>query len=108
MKSPFLNISACMLAVLWLEGCAVNHEKAQFAGLGLTYQSAIQEQADGTFFVEVEAAPAAGRVTGARGMVTNLAIDHCKKMDKSMSTVSLTEDSNLLVNGVARLKFKCE
>lgn len=108
MKKQLLTIACLFSALGLLSACAVDKEKTTLSGIGLAYQSNVKTLPDGAYYVEVEAAPAAGRVAGARGVATNLAYEHCKKMNKKMSIVEMSEDSHLLINGVVKLKFKCE
>lgn len=100
-------ISVTILIGFLLSGCAVQNDKTQFQGLGLTYQSDVKKLGNGDYLTEVEAAPAAGRIKGAIGTATKKASDFCKVQNKSMREVKTDIDTHLLVNGVARLTFKC-
>ncbi len=101
MATSFLGISVL------LTGCAIDHHSTGSRGLGLTYQSAVKPQPDGSFYVEAEAAPLAGRQGGASAVVTEQATNFCSLRKQQMSAVKKELDSHLLVNGVARLTFKC-
>lgn len=107
-----LKISSTLLwtcsALLLLSGCAVTNDKTGWSGIGMTYQSNVKTLSDGVYYTEAEAAPGAGRISGARGIALKSAHEHCKKMEKKESIIDISEDSNFLVNGVVRLKFKCE
>jgi hypothetical protein len=100
-------IVATILIGSLLSGCAVQNDKTQFQGLGLTYQSDVKKLDNGDYLTEVEAAPAAGRIQGAIGSATKKASDFCRIQNKSMREVKTEIDTHLLVNGVARLTFKC-
>ncbi len=100
-------IAATILIGTFLNGCAVQNDKTQFQGLGLTYQSDVKKLDNGDYLTEVEAAPAAGRIQGAIGTATKKASDFCRVQNKSMREVKTDIDTHLLVNGVARLTFKC-
>lgn len=105
MKTRIIPLMIIMGA--FLSGCSVQNDKTQFQGLGLTYQSNIKQLTNGDYFTEVEAAPGAGRIQGAIGTVTKKASDFCRVQDKSMEEVKTEIDTHLLVNGVARLNFRC-
>ncbi|AFJ45645.1 hypothetical protein [Shimwellia blattae] len=100
-------IPAVMVITAALAGCSVQNDKTDFHGLGLTYQSQVKQLADGNWYTEAEAAPAAGRVSGAVGTVNKTAVDFCRTKNKTMQEVKTDTDSHLLVNGVARLTFRC-
>ncbi|MBC3380059.1 hypothetical protein H8I69_13175 [Serratia fonticola] len=100
-------IATTILIGSFLSGCAVQNDKTQFQGLGLTYQSDVKKLDNGDYLTEVEAAPAAGRIQGAIGTATKNASDFCRVQNKSMREVKTDIDTHLLVNGVARLTFKC-
>ncbi|ATF95424.1 Uncharacterised protein [Cedecea neteri] len=101
-------ILSSILICASLSGCAVQNDKTQFNGLGLTYQSDVKKLQNGDYYTEVEAAPAAGRMSGATGVVNTKATDFCKAQNKLMKEVKQETDSHLLINGVARLTFRCE
>lgn len=105
MKSSIVVATVLMGSLL--SGCAVQNDKTKFQGLGLTYQSDVKKLNNGDYLTEVEAAPAAGRIQGAIGTATKKASDFCRVQNKSMSEVNTEIDTHLLVNGVARLTFKC-
>ncbi|CAH0273146.1 lipoprotein [bacteria symbiont BFo1 of Frankliniella occidentalis] len=100
-------IATTVLIGSFLTGCSVQNDKTQFQGLGLTYQSDIKKLDNGDYLTEVEAAPAAGRIQGAVGTANKKASDFCRVQNKSMKEVKTDIDTHLLVNGVARLTFKC-
>jgi hypothetical protein len=106
MTFPFRFLSALMIFGL-LSACAVDNQKTSVNGLGLTYQSTVKPQADGSFYVEAEAAPLAGRTAGAKKVVIDQAVSHCAQTGKKMTVVDLQEGSNMVVNGVSKLRFKC-
>ncbi|KID05267.1 hypothetical protein [Hafnia alvei] len=101
------TIAITILIGSFLSGCSVQNDKTQFQGLGLTYQSDVKTLGNGNYLTEVEAAPAAGRIQGAIGTATKKASDFCRVQNKSMREVKTDIDTHLLVNGVARLTFKC-
>jgi hypothetical protein len=98
---------AIALVSAFLTGCAIDHQSTGTRGAGLTYQSAIKSLPDGNFFIEAEAAPLAGRQDGALAVVTEQATNFCALRKQQMSVVKKELDTHLLVNGVARLTFKC-
>lgn len=100
-------ITAVVAASALLSGCAVQNDKTDFHGLGLTYQSQVKQLENGIYYTEAEAAPAAGRVSGAVGTVNKTAVDYCRLQNKTMQEVKTDTDSHLLINGVARLTFRC-
>ncbi len=100
-------ITTTILIGSLLSGCAVQNDKTQSQGLGLTYQSDVKKLENGDYLTEVEAAPAAGRIQGAIGTATKKASDCCRVQNKSMEEVKTEIDTHLLVNGDARLTFKC-
>ncbi|ARB84863.1 MULTISPECIES: hypothetical protein [Yersinia] len=100
-------IAATVIFSASLSGCAVQNDKTQFHGIGLTYQSDIKKLDNGDFFTEVEAAPAAGRIKGAIGTASKKASDFCRAQNKAMKEVKTDIDTHLLVNGVAGLTFQC-
>lgn len=102
------TFSSLALVTALLSACAVNNQSTGTRGLGLTYQSAIKPVSDGSFFVEAEAAPLAGRQSGADAVVTEQATNFCELRQKKMTVVKKDFDSNLLVNGVVRLNFRCQ
>lgn len=105
MKKVF--ISTVLLSIVFLSGCSVKNDKTKFNGLGLTYQSNVSKLSDGNYFTEVEAAPNAGRMSGAVAQASKNAVDYCKVQNKTMKEIKTETNSNLLVNGVARLTFQC-
>jgi hypothetical protein len=94
-------------SALFLSGCAVEHDDTGFSGLGFTYKSNVKQQSDGSYFVEAEAALAAGRITGAKGVVNDQATKFCAAQNKTVNVIDMQEDSHLLINGVVRMTFKC-
>ncbi|CFR10702.1 hypothetical protein [Yersinia kristensenii] len=100
-------IAATVVFSAILSGCAVQNDKTQFHGIGLTYQADVKKLDNGDYFTEVEAAPAAGRIKGAIGTANKKASDFCRAQNKAMKEVKTDIDTHLLVNGVARLTFQC-
>jgi hypothetical protein len=105
LKTSIIVTSVIVSAIL--SGCAVQNDKTQFHGLGLTYQSNVKTLDNGNYFTEVEAAPFAGRIKSAIGTATKNASDFCSVKNKAMKEVRMDIDTHLLVNGVARLTFQC-
>ncbi|WP_145554634.1 hypothetical protein [Yersinia canariae] len=105
MKISIIAVTVIFSAIL--SGCAVQNDKTQFHGVGLTYQSDIKKLDNGDYFTEVEAAPAAGRIKGAIGTASKKASDFCRVQNKAMKEVKTDIDTHLLVNGVAHLTFQC-
>jgi len=103
----FSIILLTVITATLLSGCAVENDKTEFHGLGLTYQSKIKKLDNGDFMTEVETAPTAGRIKGAIGTATKNASDFCRVQNKAMKEVKTVIDTHLLVNGVARLTFQC-
>lgn len=106
MKTSIIT-AATVASALLLSGCAVKNDKTDFHGLGLTYQSHVKQLENGDYYTEVEAAPFAGRVPGAVGTANKNATDFCRSQNKAMQEVKTDRDSHLLINGVARLTFRC-
>lgn len=100
-------IPVIIVASTILSGCAVQNDKTQINGLGLTYQADVKTLPNGDYFTEVEAAPFAGQISGAEGAANKKASDYCKAQNKGMKEVKLETDSHVLLNGVARLTFRC-
>lgn len=96
------------LALGLLAGCAIDKDQTSVHGLGAVYQSTVKAQPDGSYYVEAEAAPTAGRQSGADQAVTSQATDFCAQRKQKMTMVNKEFDSHLVVNAVARLTFKCE
>ena len=105
MKKSLLSVA--VLSIILLGGCAVKKDNTQIQGLGLTYHSDVTKLANGDYFTEVEAAPLAGRVSGATGQATKNAVKYCKAQDKAMKEIKSETDSHWLINGVSRLTFRC-
>lgn len=97
--STFLTIA--------LTGCAVQQDKTQFNGLGLTYSSNVTQDKDGNYVSAVEAAPSAGRKNGAEGAALKNAVNYCQAQNKNLNVVNKEISSHLAVNGVAKVTFKC-
>lgn len=89
-------------------GCAVQNDRTELGAVGLSYHANIKENADGSYYAEVEAALLRGRVGGAEALVTKDASDKCASLDKAMKVIKKETESHLLVNGVARLTFSCQ
>ncbi len=105
-----MKISTVVVTLLvgtFLSGCAVQNDKTQFHGVGLTYQSNVKKLDNGDYYTEVEAAPGAGRIPGAIGTASKKAADFCRVQNKSVREVKTDIDTHMLLNGVARLTFKC-
>jgi len=100
-------ISASLLSVIFLSGCAVQHDSTKLNGMGLTYQSNVSKLSDGNYFTEVEAAPAAGRIPGAVAQATKNAANYCKQQNQGMKEIKTETDSHALINGVAKVTFQC-
>lgn len=94
-------------AVLSLSACAVKNESTEFKGIGFTYNSDINKTPDGYYVASVEAAPGAGRTSGAIAYATTNASKYCQKQDKALKILSDETSSNYLINGVAKVKFNC-
>ena len=99
-------IASALFAVV-LSGCAVQNDKTQFRGLGLTYNSGVTKDSDGNYVAAVEAAPLAGRIGGAEAYVLSNATAYCTKQGKIVKVIKQETDSHLLLNGVAKLTFQC-
>ena len=106
--STFALLLGSTLSLGLLSGCAVDKEETSRHQLGATYRSAVKTLPNGQYFVEVEAAPLAGRQSGADTVATEKATQHCAQRQQKMTVVNKVFDSHLLVNGVVRLTFKCE
>ena len=101
------KITALTLSTLFLiTGCAVQNDHTAFRGIGLTFNANIQKLEDGNYVAAVEAAPAAGRKTGAEGYALLNATKFCKEQDKNVKVID-TKLSSHLQNGVARITFTC-
>lgn len=108
LNAKTISLVTAVASALVIAGCAVDNQKTSVSGMGLQYESAVKTLPDGTYYVEVEAAPLAGRVSGARETASHTAREYCaSRSNKKMTVIEMKEDSHLLVNGVARLKFKC-
>ncbi|ARO98827.1 hypothetical protein K08M3_18900 [Vibrio alginolyticus] len=90
-----------------LSGCAVKNDKTELQGVGLTYKSEVRALENGTLYVEVEAAPGAGRERGSINSALSIAGDYCLSFGKGVKQLSIETDSHLLVNSVAKLTFEC-
>lgn len=104
MKKIITFVSLSVLTVL--SGCAVSNDYTKFRGVGLTFNSHIQDLGDGKYLAAVEAAPAAGRKSGAQGYALVNATKFCDEHDKSVKVLE-TKLSSHLQNGVAYLTFSC-
>ncbi|RKS87133.1 hypothetical protein DES39_0348 [Orbus hercynius] len=100
-------VSLATLVVILLNGCAVQNDKTKIHGLGLTYSSNVQQLSNGDYFTEVEASLASGRITTAVELANKNAVEFCKEQNKTMEQVISETNSHLLVNGTARLTFRC-
>jgi hypothetical protein len=90
-----------------LTACAVDKDRTD-VGFGLAYHSKVIEGVDGSYIASVEASLARGRVGGAIELAMDDANKKCAELNKNVKVVRTDADSNFLVNGVARLTFKCE
>ncbi|MFW2035261.1 hypothetical protein [Acinetobacter junii] len=101
-------ISLCILiGGVVFTGCAVKNDRTQIEGLGLTYNSNITKDGNGHYVATVEAAPLAGRKEGAENYAIKNANEYCANQNKSMHIVNNQTKSHLIINGVAKLTFKC-
>lgn len=107
-RSSGSTLLAGLLALGLLAGCAVEDKQTERLGLGAAYESGVKVLPDGNAFVEVEAAPLAGRQTGADEVATQQATAYCAQRRQKVVVVKKETDSHLLVNGVVRLTFRCE
>lgn len=101
-----IALVAGLTALAVLSGCAVTNDYTKFKGIGLTFNSHIQDLGDGKYLAAVEAAPAAGRKSGAQGYALVNATKFCDEHDKSVKVLD-TKLSSHLQNGVAHLTFSC-
>ncbi|KWN68693.1 hypothetical protein WM23_04715 [Burkholderia ubonensis] len=88
-------------------GCAVDVARTD-VGAGLAYHADVKQNDDGTYAAAVEASLFRGRIEGARSLATKDAQEKCQSMGKQVNVVNEETGSNLLVNGVAKLTFRCE
>lgn len=100
-------IGLLILASPLITGCAVPNDKTEFRGAGLTYNADISTDRNGNYVAAVEAAPLAGRKGGAEAYALQNANKHCNNQNKTVQVIKNETKSHLLVNGVARLTFKC-
>ncbi|WOE33219.1 MULTISPECIES: hypothetical protein [unclassified Acinetobacter] len=101
------KIIVCTLfALTTLTGCAVTNDYTQWRGIGLTFNSNIQDLGHGRYMAAVEAAPAAGRKSGAEGYALINATKFCSEQDKAVKILD-TRLSSHLQNGVAHMTFEC-
>ncbi|UNH37694.1 hypothetical protein [Moellerella wisconsensis] len=106
MKKTLPLIFICT-AALSLSACAVKNDSTEFKGIGFTYNSDIEKTPDGNYVASVEAAPGAGRASGAVAYATTNASNYCQKQNKALKVLSDETSSNYLINGVAKVKFNC-
>lgn len=106
MKKIFPIALTC-IAALSLSACAVKNDSTEFKGIGFTYNSNIEKTEDGYYIASVEAAPGAGRASGAVAYATTNASNYCLKQDKALKVLGDEKSSNYLINGVAKVKFNC-
>ncbi|EUM16599.1 hypothetical protein L465_00413 [Enterobacter sp. BIDMC 29] len=95
-----------LVLIFLSSGCAVENDRTD-VGVGLAYHSNISKNTDGTYTAAVEASPLRGRISGAQALVTQDAVEKCHTLNKGMKVVKDETESHLLINGVARLTFKC-
>lgn len=105
-----MNLSSLGIALIigsmLLAGCAVENDHTD-VGFGLAYHSNIKENADGSYLAAVEASALRGRKGGAQKLVTADALKKCDSLGKRMEVIKDETESHLLINGVARLTFRC-
>jgi|GEM_PF-2155154 hypothetical protein len=101
----------CSMAIA-MTGCAVKNDRTAIGtgslGLGREYHSNIEHQPNGTYVASVETSLFAGRIAGAQEAAMRNANEHCKLTNKKVKVVDEATDSHFLLNGVARLNFRCE
>lgn len=100
-------VKSLVLLSVSVAGCAVKNDRTDW-GVGLAYRANVVEGADGTFIASAEASPARGRIGGASELAMQDAESKCKEMGKTVKVLRNETDSNMLLNGVSRLTFKCE
>ncbi|MCU6173000.1 hypothetical protein [Citrobacter cronae] len=105
MKKTLLYVT--LFSVITSSGCAVKNDTTSINGLGVTYQSDVKKLENGNYLTEVEVAPTAGRTSTAIARVTKIAVDYCNAQNKTMQEEKKVTGSHLLINGVARLVFRC-
>ena len=101
------NVILISTTLLVLSGCAVENDKVGVNMVGATYESDIKQLGNDQYYIEAEAALLAGRIGGALKVVKTDAEIFCKEKGKQLQMLKETTDSHLLVNGVAKLTFKC-
>lgn len=104
MRSKFIIVTLATLLIS--AGCAVQNDKTGFKGLGLTFSTNIQELENGDYVAAVEAAPLAGRKSGAEGYALVNATKFCDEKNQSVKVLKKDLSSHFQ-NGVARITFKC-
>lgn len=102
-RIPFTSL---VFAASILSGCAVENDRTD-VGAGLAYHSDIKPAGDGTWQAAVEASLLRGRIGGAKSLVIQDAVDKCHSEGKAMKVIRDETESHLLINGVARLTFRC-
>lgn len=107
MKSNRIIFSLIVLAATTLTGCAVNNDRTEWSGTGLSYHANITPNLDGSFTAAVESSPNNGRTRGSIALATKDAADYCKAQNKGLKVIDEKTDSHALVNSVAVLKFNC-
>ena len=106
MKTQLLGLAILTASVT--AGCAVQNDRTQIRGLGLSYASDIRKLPNGDYYVENEAAIGQGRISGATANANLDASKYCQSMGKSMRVIKEEKSSHMVVNGVDRLTFRCE
>lgn len=104
MKNKILFLS--LMTTILFTGCAVTNDHTKWKGVGLTFSANIQDLGDGNYLAAVEAAPGAGRKSGAEGYALVNATKFCAEQDKTAKVID-TKLSSHLQNGVAKITFKC-
>lgn len=103
----FTSFTTLALIALTLSACSVKNDKTQINGIGLTYQTDVTVNKNGDYSVDVEAAPGAGRISGAEGASIKIAAEYCQAKNKAVKLLKNETDSHMLINGVSRLTFRC-
>lgn len=105
MKKTILLILASGLVIL--SGCAVTNDYTKARGIGLTYNTEVQDLGNGTYFTAVEASASAGRKGGAESYAISNATKFCSEKSKSLKILKNEISTNKFVNGVSKITFSC-
>lgn len=103
LRSP---VTPLVFLVCLLTGCAVDNAHTDI-GAGVAYHSGVTPAGDGIWQAAVEASPFRGRIRGAKALVIQDALEKCGSEGKSMKVMTEQTESHFLINGVARLTFRC-